>query len=181
MSYLLGRLASGERVFDRAKEPYTKTKSDLLPLIKEALDQIQADGQDRLSATVDLGREIGLDYCVSATPQQKEQIYYAQIVGRRGYSRFISGVKPSPTTYLTIVLNKRIYAKKKGYNLVVAKPGKEFPVEPWKSSVVKEFSLADHDFGKKVWQFWKTHAFAEGYKPIVSSTKTKKLPWRPPY
>lgn len=182
MAYFLGRLASGEKVYDRLHDPYIKTDPEKLPIIQESLSQIYAvDGQDYLAVTISFDRIVGLDYCVEISPQQKEHIYYAQMQGKKGYSRFVSGIEPVPTCRLTLIFGKRIRPKKKGYNLIVARPGEQFLPEPWKRMVIEKFSMENPDFEKEVWKFWKGHAFVEGYKPIVASTKTDKLPWQSPY
>ena len=182
MAYILGRLASGEKVYDRVKDSYTKTKPEMLPLIREGLKNINVvNDQDYILTTITFAQITGLDYCVEVDPQNRENIYYAKIVGRKGHSRFVSGIEPAPTNRLTLLLNRRNSVKRPGYNLVAVRPGERFLPEPWKTRVIEELSFKNPKFAKDVWKFWKVHAFAEGYKPIVISTKTKKLPWQPPY
>lgn len=156
---VLGKLSSGETVFDRWKS-HLHSNSALSEYLPQALQKTNPNSQDFHIETVDFGNEIGFSNCVETNDQ--DEIVFAQRVGRFGLSRFVKNKESTPSSKLTVILKKI----PEGYLLLTAFIGPKAEKEPWDS-------MAD----KKSLDFWKNHALIWGTEKIVPGTETDKNPW----
>ncbi len=154
-------LASGQEVIDRDVSHIHANVSTAL--LAEALSVVRVDDADRVKHTHDFGRTVGVSHCVQT--QERDEIVFAQRVGRGGLSRFVKNREPVSTTMLTVSL-KRVVAGR--YEIRTAYLGDPGHVEPW---------AASPDRFQDAVAFWEKHALCYGYEPIVPSTETNACPW----
>ena len=120
----LGRLASGEFVFDRPRSHLHGQVADVLP---EAFERIHAQNRQIIIEEIDLGRIIGKKHCVKTNPG--DQIRYARRPNRRGLSRFVVGREPEDCTSAVIILKLDDYSDT--YVCLSAYIGTYSEPEPW--------------------------------------------------
>lgn len=173
---ILGQLASGEIVYDREYRPHLKTKPiDMLELLPKAFSETSSYDEHRIAETTKFPYRVGLAHCVDTTKLPLDDIYYAMILGRGGYSRFIKNRLPVPTCNLSMVLVR--HKIDNSYILIALHPGKISQPEPWQVRALVDSQQTDPLAVVRAWKFWKNHAFVEGYKPIHESTITRECPW----
>ncbi len=153
----LGKLATGEDVFDRTPSHiHSGVTEDLLSF---ALSKITPEkGEERVKRTVDFGRKIGV--CVCVKTDANDEIIYTQRVNREGLSRFVKNRQPEETSLLTVTL----HPKDGWYELRTAYLGPSGFTEPWATDSEEQL--------RKAVDFWKSHALCWGYEPIISGTET---------
>ncbi len=177
MPIILGQLASGEDVYDRDHDPHLEVKpTALLQLLPEVFAKIDSNTENRLSEMVKFPFEVGQTHCVDTSDLPTEDIYYAMIRGRRGYSRFIGNCSPRSTKWLSAILTR--HEIDRAYVLLALYPGKCACPEPWQMKAILNSQLSDPLAAVRAWKFWQKHAFVEGYKPIIESTITRDCPWQ---
>lgn len=156
---LLGHLAGGELVYDRANSHLHEQVAEILP---EALNKINAEGRQFLVAEAAFGRIIGHTACLPTG--QEDEILYAQRPKRFGLSRFVKNRTPEPSEAVTVILKKD--DNEDYYILITAFIGTPAPPEPW-----------DRNATPQSVPFWSTHALVWGQEPIVPGTETSRCPW----
>lgn len=151
---VLGRLLSGERVFDR-KNSHLYDNPELEQHLPLALERIDPDGRAFLVETVDFNEVIGESRCVQTGPE--DEIVFAQRVGRFGLSRFVVNKDPVPTSELTVILRK----SDAGYEVITTFIGPKAEKEPW-----------DKTADSTSTEFWRTHALVWGSEATVLDSTT---------
>ena len=151
---VLGRLLSGESVFDR-KGSQLHDNPELKQHLPLALEHIDPQGRAFFVETVDLGETIGESRCVETDPN--DQIVFAQRVGRFGLSRFVINKDAVLTSKLTVILRKGDL----GYEVVTAFIGPKAEREPW-----------DKTADSTSTEFWRTHALIWGGEETVTGSTT---------
>lgn len=160
----VGRLASGELVVDR-EDSHVQSHPTVLPLIREALASVHADGRNEFAEEVDLGRVVGETICVeTAKDGSDDKIVYARRPPRRGLTRFVKNKRSAPCRHVTVVLKKITGG---GYLLMTAYIGRRSPAEPWDQKWATEESF----------RFWSTHALMWNKEEIEEGTETTICPW----
>ena len=165
----LGRLASGETVFDR---PDSHLHDDVKGLISEALSKVDSGKKLSVVTEVNFGREIGKTAMADA--KESDDIVYAQRLNRDGLTRFVKGRQEQPCSTVVIALRKE--EENEDYQLRTAFIGHITPSEPWDE---QSFSRQEdpEEAREKSKEFWSNHALVYGAEPIVSGTETKDRPW----
>ncbi len=154
-------LASGEAVVDR---PNSHLHANVARLLRELLVHIHAQGRRSIVYSHDFKRVVGTTICVAT--DHTSEIVHAQRVGRHGLTRFVKGVSPQPTAWVTIILllqDGGRYEVRTAYTGPLAEP------EPW-----------DHNARQRMGQsrsFWARHALVWGSEPIIPGTETLECPW----
>jgi len=142
------RLASGELVIDR---PRSHLLPEVVPLLPEALAQVDAGGREFVEAEVDLGRVIGESICVATT--DADRIVWVRRPGRAGPTRCVVGRAPEPCSTVTAILRRGDRGEE--YVLITAYVGRIAGPEPWDRHAT-DASRA----------FWARHALIiEGERP----------------
>lgn len=154
MRILLGNLTTGEPVYDRPNSHLHEGVAGLLP---EALMQIRTEGRQMIAEEVDLGRFIGITTGVETTLE--DEIIFAQRVGRKGLTRFVKNREGTPTSFLTVVLQKN--QSEESYTCLTAWVGRKAEPEPWDRRATEQ-SVA----------YWRSHALLWGSEPVVQGTET---------
>lgn len=174
---ILGKLASGETVYDREYEPHLETKSiDMLQLLPKAFSETYSCDEHRIAETIKFPSKVGVAHCIDTTKLPLDDIYYAMIRKKGGYSRFIKNRLPVPTYNLSMVLVRRKIDN--DYILIALHPGKNSQPEPWQVRALVDSQQTDPLAVVRAWKFWQNHAFVEGYKPIDESTIVHECPWK---
>lgn len=177
LSTILGYLRSKEPVYDRSHEPHLEGKPiELLALVPKALRSISSNNDKRINEAVEFPFQVGLSHCVDTSNSPPEDIFYAKMDGRNGYSRFVKNREAEPTNHLCFILVK--CHNNDGYVLLALHPGRCSQPEPWQIESIVKNQETDPLAAMRAWKFWHSHAFVDGYKPIIESTITKQCPWR---
>ena len=156
---LLGRLASGEPVYDRAQSHLHEQVAGILP---EALSKISAEGKPFLVAEAAFGRIIGHTSCLPTG--QGDEILYAQRPKRFGLTRFVKNRQPEPCEAVVVILKKDDFED--FYILITAFVGHPAPPEPW-----------DRNATPQSVEFWSTHALIWGQEPTIPGTEQAECLW----
>lgn len=129
----VGVLASGEKVYDRPNGHIHETiKND----VASALQKINAYRRDFVSETVTLEGKEWKSLKVTFDPEtDKDDLFLARRVTRKGLSVFIKNREPGTTNQMVIILSKNNPAKgnQDGYTILSAFSGDPAPREPWDS------------------------------------------------
>lgn len=172
----LGRLASGHIVYDRTVDPILGCKSrEMINLLPDIFSRTKANGEYRVVKEFPYSYQMGVSYCVDTSKTDQRDIYYARILGRSGYSRFVKNRQSEPTNSLAVILHR---ASDGNYVLVAYYPGYVGQPEPWQYDSIKKALTDDPEVVNKSWSFWKRHAFVESYKDIIPESKTTTCPWK---
>ncbi len=137
-----------------SRQPY------VINLIREALLPTKLEGQ---SVTIerDMGRVIGATDIVETS--EKDTIVYAQIQKQTVFSRFAPNRHPSPSTTLTMLLEKDPEGHYELVNTWIGPCAPPFP--------------GDEKANGKSKDYWLNHAFAQNAHAIQSRTITKDCPY----
>lgn len=136
--------------------------------------RISSNGERRIARELAFQFQTGLAYSVETSGTDSNDIYYARTEDNAGYSRFVKDREPEPTNSLVAIF---LEISSGDYILIALYPGRMSEPEPWQYRIIKEMSKEDPIAANKSWSFWRKHAFVEGYKKIVESTKTQTCPW----
>lgn len=153
---ILGRLASGQVVFDRPNSHMHKSVRALLPEIFKNIYTMEPF----MVYEYVFDRVIGLNHCVETGAV--DEIIFALRSGRRGPTRFVKKRKPEPTNKAVVILKQ----VEDGYILITAFVGPRAEREPWEA-----------DATEKERTFWRTHALIYGSEEIVAGSETQDCPW----
>lgn len=156
---VVGRLASGEPVYDRHRSHVHDDVGEILPA---ALAKVNAAGRRFFIEEVDFGRPVGETICVATGPG--DEIVYAQRPRRLGQTRFVKNRDPEPCSAVTVILKRDDFEDY--YVLITAFVGHRPEPEPWDRNAT-EWSVA----------FWTSHALVWGYEDVVSGTETTECSW----
>lgn len=159
MMDLLGRLGSGEPVFDR---PNTHLHQGVLALLPEALGRVNLNGDTFAVVEVDFGRVVGETMCVETSGS--DQIVFAKRPKRFGYSRFVRNRNPEPCSSVVVILKKD--EVEDYYVLITAFVGRRPQPEPWDRNATPDSAA-----------FWSSHALVWGSEPIIPGSETNHCPW----
>lgn len=132
----------------------------LLTLAKELLATVTLHGSE-MYIEYDLQRHIGYDFVVSTT--DADAVFYARLLKDDVYTRFIKNGKPTPTSFLTVIL---LQDDDKNYLLSDIWIGHLMPPRP---------GSPDETAASK--PFWSTHALIMGDQPLQAQTLTKISPY----
>lgn len=137
-----------------SKQPY------LLTLTAEALRRITLD---KLNAKVELnmGRDIGYDFIVETSAT--DNVFYAQLLREDIYTRFVKKGQPTPTAYLSLVLERA--HDDAPYNLSGVWIGRQSPPRPGEEKEARNSKV-----------YWEKHAFVFENQAIQLRTVTKSVP-----
>ncbi len=158
---VLGKLASGQTVLDRASS-HIHESPEMTSLLQEAFRHIRLEEQNFVRAVIDFGRPIGESMCVTTGPQ--DTITFAQRERRPGLTRFVLNRSPEQTQLLNVVLMKN-QKDSSSYILITAFQGIAGEKEPWDPYAP--------DLAK---DFWNNHALVWDGKQIISGTETTEAP-----
>lgn len=164
----LGRLASGEEVWDREVKSLLTgdegawRKERLL----QALAQIESGSRQTIEYEAKFEKVVGWDILVQTEPDQRD-IVWVQIPGLAGHTRVnLQGIGPArrePTKSLTVLLDRRAAG---GYTLRTFWFGPWRPPEPWEPGA-----------GPEALAFWMSHAvLASAVKSEWLLTMKKEMP-----
>lgn len=170
----IGQLATGEEVFDRKRDPIMSVKPpEITQLLPDLLARTRSQGEYHLAKEYPFFFQTGMKYCVEVSKKELDRIYYAQMVDRTGYSRFVRERQPEPTNKLVVILSRvDDYYVLRGFY-----PGDKSYPEPWQKDILLMASKNDPDIINKSWSFWKKHAFVKGYRKIYDFSIVKRCPW----
>ncbi len=161
---ILGRLASGEPVIDRA-DSHAAGHIGVDAILAELLSRIPSQGRKEFCEQVDFGREVGMTICVPTTGDGKgDLIVYAKRPNRRGHTRFVKGREAVPTRSAVACLKRTTGG---AYLLMTAFLGSRAPAEPWDRRWATKESLP----------FWSSHALLWGVEEVAADTETTQCPW----
>ena len=158
MAKPLGRLATGERVYDRSPSHIHAGAQQYLP---EVLGSIRSRHRQTIVQVNEYSQPVGVTSCVATRAGDK--ILFARRKGRRGVSRFVKNRRPMPTCFLTVILRR---TRRGDYEVSKAYFGEPAPMEPW----------GNPRPSRKSQEFWKAHAFAWGAEPIVRGSEQYRIP-----
>ena len=137
-----------------SRQPY------LINLIKEVLMPMHLKGPN-VSIEYDMGRVIGNTEIV--TTSDKDAIFYAKSKNQNSFSRFVKNRSMSPTSQLTIILERD---GDNNYELSDTWIGQNSPPFPGDG---KETKLSK--------SYWESHALVMDQQVIQSKTITKVCPY----
>ncbi len=126
------------------------------------IKSINCNDRSFFTQQLDFNYNVGLTECVKT--DQNSEILYAVRKGRQGYSRFVKGRDPEPTSSITITLKKT----SDYYIIITAFFGEKGELEPWD----KQNFASDESF-----EFWSKHALIFKDQEIIKSTITRSYPW----
>ena len=159
----LGKLANGEYVWEKIDGSHLDQHADVRPLVGEALRQIRVSkDQDRFGTTVDLGRILGTQSCVT-TGEGDEIVYMMRIKddgspARAGFIRFVLNREPEPSSCVTVLAERD--EETRTWILLTAWVGQLAEKEPWDETCDDEEYTA-------ACQFWANHALCDdGTNPV---------------
>lgn len=158
----LGKLDSGQKVYDRPKSHLSYDQENYKELLTSTLSNIEADNRDFIVHTKKFPSLIGTTLCLKTGSDSNEQITYAIRKGRKGYSRFIRGKTPEASDEFTVILKK----VEDDYLLISAFVGPQADREPWDPYA---------DEGAR--NFWNTHALVWDPDGVDLRTITNTCPW----
>jgi len=147
----IGKLASGEFVFDR---PRSHLHGEVCSLMPEVLAKVSSHEREILIEQVDLGRIVGQKICIETSPSDK--IVYAQRVHRKGLTRFVMGREPEDCSSVVVILKRD--ADSETYVCLSAYIGTHSEPEPWDRFATPQSA-----------EFWMTHALIWDGEEIASS------------
>jgi len=136
----LGRLASGEYVFDRFR---SHLHGDVIDLLPEVFAKITTVDREIVIEEIDLGRIVGKRVCVET--DGTDEIVFARRHRRKGLTRFVKGREPEDCSTVAIVLKRDEYSDT--YVCLTAYVGAHSEPEPWDRHATLESE-----------SFWQTHA-----------------------
>lgn len=146
----LGRLASGEEVWDRDVESLLTGDEGVFRKkgLLQALAQIESGSRQTIEYEAKFEKVVGWDSLVQTEPDQRG-IVWIQIPGSAGHFRVslrgAGSVRREPTKSLTVILDRRAAG---GYTLRTFWFGPWRPQLPW-----------DPGAGPEALAFWMSHAF----------------------
>lgn len=173
----VGKLASGENVYDREGGHIHSTVKEDIP---KALLTINGEGRDYVQETVSLGGKTWPHFKVTIDKDvDKENLFLAQRVSRKGLSTFIKNKSPDIVGTLVVVLSKNNKHKgqPEGYTIMTAFSGDVAPREPydpWFDGGYTYNQKRDRqEQREQSLEYWKHHAFIPDEKefPVVEGTE----------
>lgn len=148
-------LASGEQVVD--SNPSHIHVGVTEEILREALAMVcVAPGEDKVKATLDLGRPLGGCNCVLTGPE--DEIVFGQRPHRGGLTRFVMNRQPEPTHLVTVSLRLRPDGV---YEIGTAYLGGPGHAELWASPPEKRSGAIE---------FWSRHALCWDYELVIFGT-----------
>lgn len=117
-----------------------------MPMVLEAIKQIDIADQTFIKTTVNFGRMIGHTICVETS--ENDEIVFATRVGRSTKTRFVVGRSPEPCSEVTLIIAKTAH----GYRLITGYIG--LPAE----REVDDPSISSSEELMRCIKFWSTHA-----------------------
>jgi hypothetical protein len=157
----IGNLASGEKVIIR-NTSHVHDNPELEKYLINALSKIKSNNQNVIEGEVDFGKTIGVTRCIATS--ENDEIVFAMRPKRKGYTRFVKGRVPEPTSKLTVILTKD--RQTNDYLVLTTYIGAKAEPEPW------DFRATD-----KALEFWKSHALVYGTEPVLEGTETSDTKW----
>ena len=148
-------LVSSKAAKHIAREPH------LLRLAADALPGISLK-KPAVHLEHDMGRLIGYDFVIKAT--DADSIFYVQLVRDTAYTRFTKSGKPSPTQYLSLIMQRG--ADGISYELHDIWIGRQTPPKPGSDDETDESKA-----------YWGEHALIFDNQPMQSRTLTKTRPY----
>lgn len=133
----------------------------LIRLAKEALTGRKLTGPN-VQIEHNMGRVVGYDCIIEAT--EDDNVFYAQMLRDKLYTRFIKGGKPLATNYVAIVLKRD--ADGKAYALQDVRIGRLAPPRPGMPNETT-----------KSRDFWSAHAYVQEGQLLQLRTVTKQRPY----
>lgn len=163
MQHFIGKTLNGAEVqVDLIRSAAANTiarQPHLIGLIKEVI-ALHVATDDTVVLEYTMGREIGYSYIVPT--RTNDHIFYARPFGDDVYSRFVKQAKPSPTSHLTITLNR----DGEHYALHEVLVGPKHPPRPGSNDETTESK-----------SFWESHAFILDNQRLQTRTITKICPY----
>ncbi|HJQ08745.1 MAG TPA: hypothetical protein VJ836_04675 [Candidatus Saccharimonadales bacterium] len=138
-----------------SRQPY------LLGLAGEALRQTTLQGPEAI-LEYNMGRTIGYNFVVNT--KATDNIFYAQLVREKTYTRFVKNGQPDSTQYLTLILRRN--EDDNTYELHDAWIGHLCPPQPGSTNETSESR-----------QYWANHAFVLDNQPLQMRTVTRVCPY----
>lgn len=168
MTHLLGHTKNDLPVYvDLFKSTAAKhiaREPRLLTLATEVLASINLK-TPTVHLECDMGRVIGYDFIVKTTSD--EAVFYVQLVQDTVYTRFTKSSKPSPTQYISIVLQRNSEGPEGvSYQVDDLWLGRLVPPRPGSAEETPESK-----------PYWEDHAFVFGNQSIQPRTLTKTRPY----
>ena len=144
---------------------------NVLANIPEAIEKIVHELESEkngsfIKKTVDLGKVIGKREAIELNGDEK--IFYAQRIGRKTLTKFVSGVKAEDCSSITFIVSKVADNK---FRLITAYVGYSAEKEPLDPSIKTE---EEFNRAKK---YWDNTAMIDGMQVIFPNTITTKCPW----
>jgi hypothetical protein len=155
---ILGHLRSGEVVQDREQSHLHAGVERLLP---EIFAQTDSRGRGNFIREFRFNRVVGYNNRVKT--DSRDEIVYAQRVGRTGLSRFVKNRRPQKTNWVTVVFN---CCANGVYEVLTAYLGTAALREPWDPRGNRRESI----------RFWSSEALLWGSEPVVEGTETTDVP-----
>ncbi len=172
---LLGKLASGENVYDKPNGHVHHTiKEDLA----SALSRIDSKGRDEIVETVALEGKQWKLFKVKIV-QGEDDLFLAQRINRRGLSVFVKNKQAELINTILVILKKNDPGRgqQDGYTVITAYAGEPAPREPWdmwfEQGKTAEEQLERKKLQEESFTYWKQYAFIPDNNefPIVSGTE----------
>lgn len=144
---------------------------NVLENIPEAIEKIVHELKSEkngsfIKKTVDLGKVIGKREAIELNGDEK--IFYAQRIGRKTLTKFVSGVKAEDCSAITFVVSK---VSENKFRIITAYIGYSAEKEPLDPAIKTE---EEFNRAKK---YWDKTAMIEGMQVIYPNTITTKCPW----
>lgn len=156
---LLGKLKSGEAVYDR---PNTHLHDGVQAILPFVLSSLTSNRRQFFTATAHLNKIVGHTDCVKT--DESDDVVWAQRVGRSGMTRFVKNRKPEPCSAVTVILKRDSRAPY--YILITAFIGGAAEPEPWDPRATPKATV-----------FWSSNALIWGTSEVVPGTETHISPW----
>lgn len=161
---IIGRLASGEPVIDRA-DSHAAGHQGVDKVLAEVVSRISSEDRKSFCEQIDFDREIGVSICVATTSDGGgDDIVYAQRPNRRGLTRFVKNREPAPSRSAVACLK---HTTGGAFLLMTAFVGGRAPAEPWD----KQWATPESH------TFWSSHALVWGVEETIPGTETTICPW----
>jgi hypothetical protein len=130
------------------------------PFLSQIFEQISDFDAETIEKDFPFPCIIGKSTCVSTN--ENDKIFYAKREDRSGHSRFVLNREPIDTNKVSVNLLK----VPTHYLIISAYLGGKAEREPW-----------DKRASSSALEFWKNHAFVDGYEKMIIESKTDICPW----
>lgn len=173
----IGKLASGEKVYDIPNGHIHETIKGDLP---DALSCINANGRTEIIETVSMEGKQWKSFKVEIDSEKdKDNLFLARRVLRKGLSTFIRNREPTTTNQMVVILSKNDVSKgsPEGYTVMTAFSGSLAPREPWddyfNGGETEEECLRRKTEKDASFEYWTRHAFIPDQRefPIDQGTE----------